>query len=169
VESLRSLVTQKVPKNYGNKSFIIALTRALISSLSRARWIYSLSLCCRVSDLVRCVFCEYYRRSGISLTEANSVNVSFGPFSLQWYQKELRFNNSINFLIDLVIFKLDRKVDFKGFWRRCTAHRIFWTSSPSFTWGRKEIQFPKRRVSTPKNTGRWKKSKNPVILWAAKV
>jgi hypothetical protein len=35
---------------------------------------------------------------------------------------------------------------------------------PPFTWGRKQIQFPKRHVSTPKNTWRWKKSKNPVIL-----
>jgi hypothetical protein len=39
-------------------------------------------------------------------------------------------------------------------------------SSPPFTWGQKQIQFPKRRVSTPKNTGRCKKSKNPVILYA---
>jgi hypothetical protein len=26
------------------------------------------------------------------------------------------------------------------------------------------MQFPKRRVSTPKNTGRWKESENPVTL-----
>jgi hypothetical protein len=38
-----------------------------------------------------------------------------------------------------------------------------------FTWGRKQIQFPKHRVSTPKNTGRWKKSKNPVILYEEKI
>jgi hypothetical protein len=34
--------------------------------------------------------------------------------------------------------------------------------SPTFTWGRQQIQFPKRRVL--QNTRRWKKSKNPVIL-----
>jgi hypothetical protein len=32
--------------------------------------------------------------------------------------------------------------------------------------GRKQIQFLKRRLSTPKNTGRWKKLKTPVILRA---
>jgi predicted RNA-binding Zn-ribbon protein involved in translation (DUF1610 family) len=37
-------------------------------------------------------------------------------------------------------------------------------SSPTFTWGRKQIQFPKRRVFW--NTGRWKKSrKNLWILY----
>jgi hypothetical protein len=30
----------------------------------------------------------------------------------------------------------------------------------------KKSKFPKRRVSTPKNTGRWKMSQNPVILCA---
>jgi hypothetical protein len=35
-----------------------------------------------------------------------------------------------------------------------------------FTRGQKQIQFPKRRVSTTKNTGRWKKSKTLVILCA---
>jgi hypothetical protein len=35
-----------------------------------------------------------------------------------------------------------------------------------FTWGWKQIQFPKRRVYAPKNTGRLKKSKNRVILWS---
>jgi hypothetical protein len=34
--------------------------------------------------------------------------------------------------------------------------------SPTFTWGRKQIQFPKRRVLY--NTRRWKKPQNPVIL-----
>jgi hypothetical protein len=40
-------------------------------------------------------------------------------------------------------------------------------SSSPFTGGRKQIQFPKRRVSNPKNTGRWKKSENSVILCAS--
>jgi hypothetical protein len=38
--------------------------------------------------------------------------------------------------------------------------------SAPFTWGRKQIQFPKRRVSIPKNTRRWKKFKPPVTLWS---
>jgi hypothetical protein len=33
-----------------------------------------------------------------------------------------------------------------------------------FTWGRKQIQFPKPCVSTPRNIGRWGKSKNPIFL-----
>jgi hypothetical protein len=41
---------------------------------------------------------------------------------------------------------------------------IFLITAVSFTWRRKQIQFPKRRVSTLLNTGRWKKSKNPVTL-----
>jgi hypothetical protein len=38
--------------------------------------------------------------------------------------------------------------------------------NPPFTCGRKQIQFPKRHVSTPKNTGRRKKPQNPAILCA---
>jgi hypothetical protein len=78
-------------------------------------------------------------------------------------------------------------VDLKGFWRWCMLyriHRIFldffhrpvfhwlrlalskgpnWVgvSSPTFIWGRKQIQFPKCRVFWI--TGRWKKSRK--ILW----
>jgi hypothetical protein len=39
-----------------------------------------------------------------------------------------------------------------------------------FTWGRKQMKFPKRRVSTPNYTGRWKntKKKKPVILCGQK-
>jgi hypothetical protein len=47
------------------------------------------------------------------------------------------------------------------------AHAWNWDRClPPFTWGRKQMQFPKHRISTPKNTGRWKKSINPVILCA---
>jgi hypothetical protein len=48
----------------------------------------------------------------------------------------------------------------------CDA-RNFWATSrcllppPPLTWGRKQIQFPKRRVLS--NTGRWIKSRNPEI------
>jgi hypothetical protein len=35
-----------------------------------------------------------------------------------------------------------------------------------FTWGRKQIQFPKRCVSTLLYTQRWRNSKNPVTLCA---
>jgi hypothetical protein len=45
------------------------------------------------------------------------------------------------------------------------SKRPIWVGILS-TWRRKQIQFPIRRVSTPKNTGRWKKSKSPVILCA---
>jgi hypothetical protein len=38
---------------------------------------------------------------------------------------------------------------------------VFFTHHPPFTWGQKQIQFPKRRV--PSNTGRWIKSRNPEI------
>jgi hypothetical protein len=38
------------------------------------------------------------------------------------------------------------------------------TTLVRFTEPFNHFQFLKRRVSTPKNTGRWKKSKNPVIL-----
>jgi hypothetical protein len=93
------------------------------------------------------------------------------------------------------LFNATAYVNFIGFWRWCIAHRVtgfltfsivrcFWEQKhdvsetgsvsaqwlsrclPPFTWGRKQNQFSKRRVSTPKNTWRRKKPKNPVTLCA---
>jgi hypothetical protein len=36
---------------------------------------------------------------------------------------------------------------------------VYSTQNYCVLWGRKQIQFPKRRVTTPKNTGRWKSPK----------
>jgi hypothetical protein len=39
--------------------------------------------------------------------------------------------------------------------------RLAVSKAPLFTCGLKQNQFPKRRVSTPKNSGRWKRVQNP--------
>jgi hypothetical protein len=80
---------------------------------------------------------------------------------MPYITKSEKYFNDLDFKINLIQVVSEGR----GQWLRLALSKgpnwvgVFFP--PFFTWGRKQIQFPKRRVSS--NTGRWIKSRNPEI------